>query len=84
VRKFGNNVDDDDGITMLLLLMESRGGSYTQQSNDEGVCGAPIMRCFFVLEFNKNDGNLRGEALLDRPCHPQKRIMPSIASAADC
>ena len=21
-----------------LLLMESRGGSYTQQSNDEGVC----------------------------------------------
>ena len=38
--------------------MESRGGSYTQQSNDEGVCGAPIMRCFAVLEFNNNDDNL--------------------------
>ena len=32
--------------------MESRGGSYTQQSNDEGVCGGNI---FFARKFNYND-----------------------------
>ena len=36
-------------------------------------------RCFVVLELNNNDGNLEGESLLDRPCHPQKRITPSVA-----
>jgi len=89
-RKFDNNDDDDDGMMTMtriqwcwqwgLLLMESKGGSYTQQSNDEGVYGAPIMRCFVVLEFNNNDGNLGGESLLDIHCHPQNRITPSVAS----
>jgi hypothetical protein len=37
------------------------------------------MRCFAVLELNNNDDNLGGEALLDRPCHPQKRITPSVS-----
>ena len=50
-RKFDQLWDDDNDkntmvLAMGLLLMESRGGSYTQQSNDEGVCGAPIMDVF--------------------------------------
>ena len=67
-------------LAMGVTVNGIKGGSFTQQSNDEGVYGAPIIRCFAVLEFNNNDDNLGGEALLDRPCHPQKMITPSVSS----
>ena len=47
-------------LAMGVTVNGIKGGSYTQQSSDEGVCGAPIRRCCVVLEININDGNLGG------------------------
>ena len=71
-RKFDNNVDNDYGMTMMLLLMGSRGGAVTHDNQ--------MMRVCVVHQFNNNDANLGRKSLLDRPSHTQKRITPSIAS----